>query len=184
MVETGLAEWRRRSATNVGSVGSVQQDPRFALATGYSQKTHADSLQTALWTNGTGQYALTAQEDNATFEAMMRATTAGLMDFSRVILMRTASDFDRGYAGSDALTAFEASQGGFTPATENIFIVGNPIVQGIVKNWNKVYKKGVAPQDGFEYSANIFHSLSTTKTKKSVVARNHIAARGKEATIA
>ncbi len=50
---------------------------------------------TKLWTNDTGDYALTAQEDNASFEAMIRADKAGLMDFSRVILMRTASDFDR-----------------------------------------------------------------------------------------
>jgi len=51
---------------------------------------------TQLWTNNTGVYSLTAQEDNASFEAMIRADKAGLMDFSRVILMRrTASDFDR-----------------------------------------------------------------------------------------
>ena len=45
---------------------------------------------------------MTAQEDNATFEAMLRAHKAGLMDFSRVILMRTASDFDRPPPTQDA----------------------------------------------------------------------------------
>ena len=57
---------------------------------------------TQLWTNGTGQYATTAQEDNATFEAMIRADKAGLMDFSRVVLMRTCSDFDREPPTQDA----------------------------------------------------------------------------------
>jgi purine nucleoside permease len=57
---------------------------------------------TSLWTNGTGNYAFTAEEDNATFEAMIRAHKAGRMDFSRVILMRTASDFDRAPHGLSA----------------------------------------------------------------------------------
>ena len=54
---------------------------------------------TKQWTNNTGTYALTAQEDNGSLEAMVRADKAGLMDFSRVILMRTASDFDRAPPG-------------------------------------------------------------------------------------
>jgi purine nucleoside permease len=57
---------------------------------------------TLLWTNGTGNYAFTAEEDNATFEAMIRAHKAGRVDFARVILMRTASDFDRAPPGLDS----------------------------------------------------------------------------------
>ena len=52
---------------------------------------------TETWTNGTGKYALTKQEDNGSLEAMIRADHAGLMDFSRAILMRVASDFDRAW---------------------------------------------------------------------------------------
>lgn len=46
-------------------------------------------------TNGTGTYCATAQEDNATSESLVRATKEGLADFSRLIILRTASDFDR-----------------------------------------------------------------------------------------
>lgn len=44
---------------------------------------------TALWTNGTGVYCMSAQEDNATLEVLVRAAIEGLVDFSRVIAMRT-----------------------------------------------------------------------------------------------
>lgn len=44
---------------------------------------------TSLWTNGTGVYCMSAQEDNATLEVLVRAAIEGLVDFSRVIAMRT-----------------------------------------------------------------------------------------------
>ena len=42
---------------------------------------------------------MTAQEDNAALKALLRATVAGLIDFARIIVMRTASDMDRPYPG-------------------------------------------------------------------------------------
>ena len=42
---------------------------------------------TTLITNGSGVYCTTAQEDNATGEALLRAALAKLVDFSRVIVM-------------------------------------------------------------------------------------------------
>ena len=54
---------------------------------------------TKLYTNGSGVYCTTAQEDTATLEALLRGAIANLTDFSRIIIMRTASDFDRPYAG-------------------------------------------------------------------------------------
>lgn len=41
-----------------------------------------------VWTNGSAKYCMTAQEDNATLEVLVRAALAGLVDFSRVIVMR------------------------------------------------------------------------------------------------
>ena len=58
---------------------------------------------TKLATNGTGVYCTTAQEDNATLEALLRGAAAKLVDFSRIIIMRTASDFDRPYPGESVL---------------------------------------------------------------------------------
>jgi purine nucleoside permease len=44
---------------------------------------------TTLWTNGTGVYCMTAQEDSAILEVMVRGAIFGLVDYSRIILMRT-----------------------------------------------------------------------------------------------
>lgn len=76
---------------------------------------------TKLFTNGTGNYCTTAQEDNATLEALLRAAVFNLTDFSRIIVMRTASDFDRPFNGEpDTVNLFYADQGGFEPAIQNI----------------------------------------------------------------
>ena len=44
---------------------------------------------TLSWTNGTGKYCMTAQEDNASLEVLVRLAIEGLVDFARVIVMRT-----------------------------------------------------------------------------------------------
>lgn len=46
---------------------------------------------TRLWTNGTGEYCFSAQEENATLEVMVRATIEGLVDFARIIVMRAGT---------------------------------------------------------------------------------------------
>ncbi|BGP42767.1 hypothetical protein JCM10450v2_006878 [Rhodotorula kratochvilovae] len=102
---------------------------------------------TELMTKGEGKYCMTAQEDNATLEAMVRAHKAGLVDYSRILLLRTASDFDRApHQSDDAYTAFEAEQGGFAPAIQNLVVAGKPVVDDIVAKWDEVYDAGIAPQ--------------------------------------
>ena len=119
---------------------------------------------TEVWTNGTGKYALTAQEDNAIFEVMVRAHKAKLLDFSRVMLMRTASDFDRAPPGVDAVTAFLAEQGAFESACQNIFIAGNPIVQGILSDWDSKFAGGIAPQDSWLWNTDTLHTLVSKRS--------------------
>ncbi|KAE9366899.1 NUP-domain-containing protein [Stipitochalara longipes BDJ] len=115
---------------------------------------------TKLFTNGSGIYCMTAQEDNATLEAMVRAAKDKLVDFARIIIMRTASDFDRPYPGlSDIDNLFYAAQGGFTPAIENIWLAGTPVVQGILKNWNGKFAAGIKPSN---YIGDIFGTLGGT----------------------
>lgn len=112
---------------------------------------------TRLFTNGSGIYCMTAQEDNATLEAMIRAALSGLLDFSRIIVMRTASDFDRPYPGlSDLDNLFYVQQGGFVPAIANIFIAGKEVVNGIIRAWHSTFEAGIKPSN---YIGDIFGSL-------------------------
>jgi purine nucleoside permease len=112
---------------------------------------------TKLFTNGTGDYCSTAQEDNATLEVLLRAAVHKLIDFSRIIVMRTASDFDRPYSGaSAAYNLLYSNQGGFEPALENIYHAGIEVVQGILQGWEKTFKKGVKATN---YIGDIFGTL-------------------------
>ncbi|WWD21142.1 hypothetical protein CI109_105623 [Kwoniella shandongensis] len=144
-----------------------------------SMLTEAFGNITQIWTNGTGEYALTAQEDNATFEAMVRAHTAGKMDFGRVILMRTASDFDRAPPNQETVFAFETNQGGFSPAIANIYVAGLPIVEGIINDWDSTFAEGIDPQSEWSYNADVFHTLAERKREvrefERVIKRSNMA---------
>ncbi|KAG6916820.1 hypothetical protein DXG01_005202 [Tephrocybe rancida] len=114
---------------------------------------------TSLFTNGTGVYCTTQQEDNATLESLMRAAKGHLVDFSRIIIMRTASDFDREFKGQTAAENLFGDPGGFTPSIVNIHLAGVLVVQGILKDWDRTFAKGVTPTN---YIGDILGSLGGT----------------------
>ncbi|CZT44415.1 related to purine nucleoside permease [Rhynchosporium secalis] len=115
---------------------------------------------TRLWTNGSGIYCMTAQEDNATLEAMIRFAVHKTIDFARVIIMRTASDFDRPYPGSSPqFNLFYSTQGAFEPAVANIYLAGTEVVRGILSGWKKTFDKGVKPMN---YVGDILGTLGGT----------------------
>ncbi|MDE1167831.1 MAG: purine nucleoside permease [Pseudomonas sp.] len=92
---------------------------------------------TKLLTDNKGTYCTTQQEDNSTYEALLRASRLGRVDIQRLAVVRAGSDFDRpypGYSEVDNLLKY-ADQGGFVPALENLYRAGNPLVQDIVSNW-------------------------------------------------
>ncbi|MCB8876542.1 purine-nucleoside phosphorylase [Acidisoma silvae] len=102
---------------------------------------------TKLLTDGKGKYCTTQQEDNATYDVLERATSAGLADDSRIAVLRTGSDFDRPPPGgndADNLLNYQ-QQGAFMIALENLYRSGNPLVQAIVTHW-PAWENGV-PQN-------------------------------------
>lgn len=115
---------------------------------------------TRLVTNGTGLYCNTAQEDNATLEALLRAHVAGLVDFSRIIIMRTASDMDRPYPGQAATSnLWWENQGAFLPAVQNIYLAGVEVIEGIIDGWDETFEKGV---EATNYVGNILGTIGGT----------------------
>lgn len=111
---------------------------------------------TKLFTNGTGVYCTSQQEDSGTLEALMRGALVGLVDFSRIIIMRTASDFDRPFDGQTAAANLFAGFPGFEPAIQNIHFAGVQVVEGIVSGWTETFQQGVKPNN---YVGDIFGSL-------------------------
>ncbi|KAK4227301.1 purine nucleoside permease [Podospora fimiseda] len=112
---------------------------------------------TTVLTNGTGVYCMTAQEDNATLEVLLRMHIHRMVDFGRVIVMRTGSNFDRPPPG---VTPYEhllvLQQNGFVVAIQNIYQAGIEIVKGITEAWNTTFDKGVKPCN---YLGNVWGTL-------------------------
>ncbi|KAL6794233.1 purine nucleoside permease domain-containing protein [Trichoderma sp. SZMC 28012] len=112
---------------------------------------------TSLWTNGTGVYCMSAQEDNATLEVLVRAAIEGLVDFSRVIAMRTGSNFDRPPPSrTDWEHLTHTNQNGFHIAIDNLYAAGIQVVRGILADWDCTFARGVPPTN---YIGDIFGSL-------------------------
>ncbi|KAK3690321.1 purine nucleoside permease-domain-containing protein [Podospora appendiculata] len=162
---SGAAEYRARYHAAGSAYASAAEPPSVVKCDSatsdvyYSGALLSEEFEnvTEVWTNGTGEYCMTAQEDNATLEVLLRMAIEGIVDFSRVIVMRTGSDFDRPPPGVSAYQHLVIlQQNGFLIAIDNIFQAGIEIVKGIVSNWDCTFKKGVKPTN---YIGDIFGSL-------------------------
>ncbi|KAJ7464481.1 purine nucleoside permease [Mycena latifolia] len=111
---------------------------------------------TTILTNGSGVYCSTQQEDNAILSALLRGAMFDLVDFSRIIVMRSGSDFDRPPPGVSAADSLFAPAVGFPPALLNLRIAGVKVVQGIMAGWDAKFKRGIAPSN---YVGDILGSL-------------------------
>ncbi|TVY92556.1 Purine nucleoside permease [Lachnellula willkommii] len=128
----------------------------------YSGPTIASAYDayTTLITNGSAVYCATAQEDSAILGVLLRGAKAGLVDFSRIIVMRTAANFDRAPAGANEYQFFfYQSSGGFASSVANLHIAGVPIIQGIVDGWATEFEQGIAASN---YIGDIFGTLGGT----------------------
>lgn len=112
---------------------------------------------TRLMTNGSGTYCATNTEDSGIHEALVRGHVAGKLDYSRVINMRTASNFDRPPPGVGALSQLlYRNQGGHEPALKNIYLAGIEVVRDVVDNWNGIFESGIKPDN---YIGDMFGSI-------------------------
>jgi hypothetical protein len=88
---------------------------------------------------------------------MIRAAAAEILDFSRIMIMRTGSDMDRPYPGQSALTnLLVVSQGAFEPAIRNLYIAGVKVIEGILNDWGTTFEKGVNTTN---YVGDIFGTI-------------------------
>jgi purine nucleoside permease len=93
---------------------------------------------TRLLTDGRGDYCTTQQEDNAVLTAMARGAHSELIDFSRIAVLRSGSDFDRPYPQQsvlDSLRAQRSISGAARIAAANLVRAGMPLVASIAENW-------------------------------------------------
>ncbi|HLW91528.1 MAG TPA: purine nucleoside permease [Roseiarcus sp.] len=87
-------------------------------------------------TDGAATYCTTQQEDNATLTALKRGAEAGLVDFDRIAVLRTAANFDREGPGQTAAESLSARSGGYLPSVANAYRVAGALARAIVSNWS------------------------------------------------
>ncbi|RGP76686.1 purine nucleoside permease [Fusarium longipes] len=109
-----------------------------------------------VYSAGQAEYTMTAQEDNALLAGLLNATLQGKVDFSRIMLIRSASNFDRGHEDKPHQLPFVMDKGGLGPSTRNLYLTALKVIQGILEEWSTKFEAGLAPEN---YIGDIFGSL-------------------------
>jgi purine nucleoside permease len=95
----------------------------------------------AYHTEGKGNYVTTAMEDTGTLQALTFLGKAGAVDLNRVLVLRTASNFDQqrpGITAAESLAETKIGQySAYLPALEAAWRVGRVVVEELTKNWRR-----------------------------------------------
>jgi purine nucleoside permease len=99
------------------------------------------------WTENQGVMATTAEEDLGFMQALSLQAQAGRVDMRRVLILRTASNYDMPPTGEPAaaLLAAETQEQGFTGYQSSLdaaYRVGSVVVKELSGNWSR-YQSGV-----------------------------------------
>ncbi|HEY0794049.1 MAG TPA: purine nucleoside permease [Chthoniobacterales bacterium] len=91
------------------------------------------------WTDGKGEYYTTAMEDSGTLQSLNRLARAGRVDLRRVLVLRTASNFDSEPPSRTAVQNLadevQHTYSAYLPSLEAAFQVGNKAVDALLKSW-------------------------------------------------
>jgi purine nucleoside permease len=92
------------------------------------------------WSNGKAVFTMTSEEDAGYAQALTFLAQAKTIDFNRVLVLRSASDFSVPYPGQTAaqLLASDSSGTGysaFLESLQDVYLTGSAVVNEIVDNW-------------------------------------------------
>ncbi len=129
----------------------AQTPPKVLLGDEVSSSTywHGDLMDTwaTRWmdyfTGGQGRFATTAMEDTGTLESLSQLAAAGRVDWQRILVLRTVSNYDRQPRGVDAVTSLAYQRvsrfGAYLPSLESAYTVGHAVASELLSNWT-VYR--------------------------------------------
>ena len=100
---------------------------------------------TALYTQGKGSAAMTNMEDHGIANALTRLAVMGRVDFQRVLILRTGSNFSMPPTGQSAAASMVEEYQGMLPALESAYRVGSPVVHALLKDWRRYEKQLPTP---------------------------------------
>lgn len=97
------------------------------------------------YTDGKGNYVTTAMEDTGTLQSLTYLARSRRVDLDRVLVLRTASNFDSQRPGSTAAESLAEQKigtyGAYLPSLEAAHKVGSTVTRELVKNWREYEKK-------------------------------------------
>ncbi len=100
------------------------------------------------WTGGKGGFTTSAEEDSAFLQALTFLAHADRADLTRVLDLRTGSDFclpPKGTSPADLLKSeATGNYAAYAEAIENAYAVGSPVVHELADHWAK-YRETVPP---------------------------------------
>ncbi len=92
-------------------------------------------------TGGKGTFVTTAMEDTGTLQSLTLLAKANRVDINRVLVLRTASNYDeppQGMTPAENLARLKlGAYTAYVPSLEAAWKVGNTVVQELVRNWER-----------------------------------------------
>jgi len=94
------------------------------------------------YTKGKGDFSVTGMEDTGTLQSLKFLAHAGKVDWNRILVLRTISNYDQPPPGVTAWESLAAEKAGkysaFLPALESAYVVGHVVVDKLVEDWPHV----------------------------------------------
>jgi purine nucleoside permease len=91
------------------------------------------------FTGGQGQFVTTAMEDTGTLLSLKNLANAGRVDWQRVLVLRTVSNYDQqphGMSAADSLARQRiGAYSAYLPSLEAAYTVGHTVVHELLANW-------------------------------------------------
>jgi purine nucleoside permease len=96
------------------------------------------------FTGGQGRFFTTAMEDTGTLLSLKGLASAGRVDWNRIMVLRTVSNFDqqpRGMSAADSLARQRiGTYSAYLPSLEAAYTVGHTVVNELLTHWPKYAK--------------------------------------------
>jgi purine nucleoside permease len=127
----------RYTAAPANAIPRVSVCDTVSMDTWWHGSKHGAAMEAwaKLITNGEANYCTTQQEDNATLTALRRGADANLLNFDRIAILRTASNFDREGSGQTSVESLTAKSGGYIPSVTNAYRVGAKFAHAVAADW-------------------------------------------------
>ena len=127
------------------------------------------------FTDGQGEFVTTAMEDSGTLLSLKFLANAGRVDWKRVLVLRSVSNYDRQPRGLSAAESLArqriGSYSAYLPALEAAYQVGHTVVHEVLEHWAKYSKEepsGIRNADDLAKGCSAVQNGSVLQTQSEL----------------